>query len=433
MALVEAGLEALQAHSNAAFERTCTCVGDHVWHYKGFGHSNVVAIEAESSLILVDALDSPDELRVVLDDLERRTGKSVKTLIYTHGHPDHRGGAGALRGVAEEIIAFAPCKTLLPHYDRIARVLMKRGRYQHGYGLTAEEAVCQGIGPREGKELGMSGYDMLGETTVYLPDDMMPLGKVGARGVERTIDGVRLQLIAAPGETDDALMVYLPGERILACGDLYYSCWPNLYAIRGTQYRDVSQWIESLGIVIGIQPVALLPGHMAAVIGEYLVLDRVCMLRDAMRWVFDQTLRCIDEGLTLDQTVEAVVLPEPFASDPDLREFYGTVEWSVKSIYTGYVGWFDGDPSKLVPVGCEVLKGELFNLIGEERLANRIDELMGEGSYQLALELMELVPHVDSEKWGRCLRGRADQVVSANARHYLISAARFDACEEGDE
>ena len=98
MALVEAGLEALQAHSNTAFERTCTCVGNRVWHYKGFGHSNVVAIEAENSLILVDALDSPDELRVVLDDLECRTGKSVKTLIYTHGHPDHRG-AGALRGI----------------------------------------------------------------------------------------------------------------------------------------------------------------------------------------------------------------------------------------------------------------------------------------------------------------------------------------------
>lgn len=432
MTSVGTGLDALRAHSNTAFERTCTCAGGRVWHYKGFGHSNVVAIEADRSIILVDALDSPDELRVVLEDLEGRTGKPVKTLIYTHGHPDHRGGAGALRGAVEEVISFAPCKDPLPHYDRISRILMRRGCYQHGYGLTDEEAICQGIGPREGKELGLSGYDMLDETTIYLPADLVQLNASGAFGVERTIDGVRLQLIAAPGETDDALMVYLPEERILACGDVYYSCWPNLYAIRGTQYRDVSQWIDSLGIVIDIRPIALLPGHMAAVIGEDLVLDRVRVLRDAMRWVFDQTLRCIDEGLTLDQTVDAVVLPEPFASDPDLHEFYGTVEWSVKSIYIGYVGWFDGNPSQLVPVDGKVLKKELLKLIGEERLSKRIDELMKEESYQLALELMEIDPHANREKKKQCLRGRADQVASANARHYLISAARFGLYEEGN-
>ena len=29
------------------------------------------------------------------------------------------------------------------------------------------------------------------------------------------------------------------------------------------------------------------------------------------------------------------------------REYYGTVEWSVRSICTGYLGWFDGNPTKL--------------------------------------------------------------------------------------
>lgn len=47
---------------------------------------------------------------------------------------------------------------------------------------------------------------------------------------------------------------------------------------------------------------------------------------------------------------EAVRLPEELAVREYLGEYYGTVEWSVKSIYQGYVGWFDGDPVKLMPV-----------------------------------------------------------------------------------
>ena len=57
--------------------------------------------------------------------------------------------------------------------------------------------------------------------------------------LELTIDGVELVLAAAPGETDDQLFVWLPQWQILCCGDNYYASWPNLYAIRGGQYRDV--------------------------------------------------------------------------------------------------------------------------------------------------------------------------------------------------
>lgn len=40
--------------------------------------------------------------------IRNHTEKKVKTILYTHGHPDHRGGAGAFSESVSEIIAFEP-------------------------------------------------------------------------------------------------------------------------------------------------------------------------------------------------------------------------------------------------------------------------------------------------------------------------------------
>ena len=41
-------------------------------------------------------------------------------------------------------------------------------------------------------------------------------------------------------------------------------------------------------------------------------------------------------------------------------EFYGTVEWSVRSIFTGYLGWFDGDAARLSPASPRKRNSDTF-------------------------------------------------------------------------
>lgn len=411
------GEKKLKDFTEKNYQKTLTKVNDHIYHFLGYGISNAVAVLGETSVILIDALDSTGYGEELKADLARLTDKPVKTIIYTHGHPDHRGGAGVFRDTVEEVIAFAPKKPVLKYYDRLKDVLNQRGAYQFGYGLTDEETISQGIGIREGWAVGKGSLDFIAPTTMYHEDE-----------VERVIDGVKLKMVSAAGETDDQIFVWLEEDQVICTGDNYYGCWPNLYAIRGTQYRDIAAWADTLGVILSYDAKALLPGHTRPIMGREQIQDQIGTFRDAIEYVLLETLDCMNKGMTISETTEQVKLPEKYLDKEYLGEFYGTVEWSVKSIYCGYVGWFDGNAAGLMPVSDRKYQAVIRELIGDEKLKETIKSYMNEGQFQIALQLLELADGKESSEYRElkkeALLKRAEQMTSANARHYFIASAK---------
>ena len=407
------GEEKLRKFTEEQYKKQVTKVKHRIYHFLGWGHSNATAIIGETSVILVDMLDSDERAKRLRAELATITDKPVRTIIYTHSHPDHRGGAGAFRDTVEEIIAFKARTEPLDGYGRIAAALNQRGEFQFGYELTDEENISQGIGPREGKAVGDGVYDFMPPTTVYDVDT-----------TTRTIDGVTMEL------TDDQLFVWLEEDKVMISGDNYYGCWPNLYAIRGTQYRDIAQWIKTLEKILSYPAEALLPGHTAPLIGRDQILEVVGNFKNAIASVFDQTLDCLGRGLTLAETVESVRLPEELRDKEYLGEYYGTVEWSVKGIYNGYVGWFDGDAAHLMPCPRREFSAAVLELAGgPDKLLAKALSCLEKGESQLALELLELLGGEAQsgkikEVKRRALLARAAQMTSANARHYYICSAK---------
>lgn len=211
-------------------------------------------------------------------------------------------------------------------------------------------------------------------------------------------------------------------DQVLCTGDNYYAVFPALYAIRGTQYRDLATWIDSLNLILSFDVNVLLPGHTRPLLSKELIQNQVGQFKEAIEYILFNTLNCINKGLTLDETVQTVSLPENLKNSPYLQEYYGTVEWAVKSVYTGYVGWFDGDPVHLLPVSGQEYNNVLLDLIGEEKLLEKIKDCMSHSQYQIALQLLVLIDNKELKK--ECLLQRAKQVKSANARHYLIACSK---------
>lgn len=417
------GAALLKQYAEQAFPYQWHRINERIQCVVGLGHSNSIIIEGDTSIILVDTLDSDVRAAKMKAMIAEQTDKPVRTIIYTHGHQDHRGGAGAFRDTAQEIIAFAPKRSLMQHYDRINGVLGRRTARQFGFTLTDEETITQGLGIREGHTVGEGGYDFLPPTTVYTEDT-----------VERVIDGVSIVLSAAPGETDDQLLVWLPEDKVLCCGDTYYGCWPNLYAIRGSQYRDIAVWVESLGKLMTYPAEALLPGHTQPIIGQAAVQEVLGTYRGAIESILLQTLDCIEQGLSEWETVAKVKLPPEYQDKPYLGEFYGTVQWSVRAVYNGYLGWFDGNPTNLERLPANVYNSKLLALIGDDaKVLAEIEAALAQDDPQLALELSDLLltaghSTAQASAYKReALLKMAERVTSANGRHYYIASANDQA------
>lgn len=401
----------LKKFCEKTFQKELVKINERIYFFYSYGHSNAIAIIGQTSVILIDTLDSDVYAKDLLKDLKTITTKPVETIIYTHGHPDHRGGAGAFKDTVKEIIAFQAQKPVLKYYEKINDFLSQRGQAQHGYGLTNDEAICQGIGIREGKETGHGQYNFLAPTTIY-----------NENIVTRNIDGIKLKLVRAPGETDDQIFIWLEDDQVICTGDNYYGVFPALYAIRGTQYRDIASWIDTLENILSYPAIALLPGHTKAIIGSKQIREQVGNFKDAIQSILMQTLDCMNQQMTIDETVQNVCLPEKYANLPYLGEYYGMVEWAVKSIYNGYVGWFDGNPVNLLPTSQAEYNQTLLDLIGYDHLLDKIKKCMQQQQYQLALQLLELIDEKELKR--ECLLQRAKQVTSANARHYYIACAK---------
>lgn len=383
---------------------------DRIYFFVGYGNTNATAILAHSSIILIDALDCDQYAQELKEELARISPYPVKTIIYTNQKYSHTGGAGVFADTVKEVIGFDAQKSPLKYSEMLTDVLHMRKIFARGYGLSNEDAISQGIGPREG--LVQEGADIvpLKVTTLYTGDS-----------VERNIDGISLKLIRTPGETSDAISVLLRDENILAVGDNYYGVFPHLYSVLGSSYLDVGHWADVLDRILDLDPEIVLPAHTEPVIGKIAVQEQLGLFRDVLEYVLIETLECMNEGLGLNETAEKVKLPDRFKT-AYLGEYYSLVQWAVKTIYTGYMGWFDGSPAHLIPASDQEYRQTMIDLIGVERLKSKIKDCLFDGNYQMALQLNWFLQ--DDQLQKIALKGRAVQVANANARHYYLACAK---------
>lgn len=324
---------------SAQFEKHLHKLSENVFSAVGYVASNVHFLVGDSGVIVIDTTETTQAAENILADFRQISPLPVTTIIYTHSHRDHISGASVFAGGrAVEIIAadnFA--SDLLP--DASARpapnaALMARTKRQFGIGLSSDERVSLGVGPGERPMKGMGAG--------FLPPTVQI---AGATTLHR--EGFALELVKAPGETPDHLVVWLADQRILFSGDNLYHAFPNLYAIRGTSYRDFDAWADTMDQLMAFQPEVLAPGHTLPVIGAAQVTEALTGYRDAIRHVIAETVSGMNAGLDPVTIAAGLTLPAHLADKPYLKEFYGHIGYAARAYFAGTLGWFDGNPTSL--------------------------------------------------------------------------------------
>jgi alkyl sulfatase BDS1-like metallo-beta-lactamase superfamily hydrolase len=409
----------LKAHS-AEFKREVIKVIDGVYVAVGYALANSILLVGDDGVIVIDTTESEEAATEVKAAFDKITNKPVKAIVYTHFHADHCFGTTVFAGDTKPDIYSH--ESTLKWLDRIASVVREttylRASRQFGTYLPKEDLINCGIGPSvaftEDTSIGLirPNKTFSGEQTVI------------------EVAGLKLHLVHAPGETDDQIFIWIPDKKLLLPADNYYKSFPNLYAIRGTAYRDVMKWVDSLDRMRALRPEILVPSHTRPIRGADTIYRVLTDYRDAIQFVHDQTIRGINDGLTPQQIVERVRLPAHLVDQPYLREYYGTVEWSVRAIYTGYLGWFGGNATDLFPLRS-TQRAEKFVALagGKEAFRKRVEEAAANGDHQWVLELTDQLLVLDAndkrarQLKARSLRALGEKQVASTARNYYLTQA----------
>jgi uncharacterized sulfatase len=402
------------------FEQQVVQTADNVFTAVGFHGANTSMIVGHDGVIIVDTLMGPASAANAFKALREYSDKPVKAIIYTHSHPDHTGGASVFAGNDNpEIYAMAHFGSAHGVDVAINPIMVPRGIRQFGRKLTGREVTNRGLAPA-----GTIDHD---RGKGHLP----PTFKIDGDSYRINVAGIDIEMHAGPGETDDALFVWLPREKVLFAGDNFYHTFPNLYAIRGTAYRDVLKWSNSVAKMASLQPEYLVPGHTLPIKSKEASVGALQDYSDAIRSVYDQTVKGINQGKGPDLIAHKVELPAHLRNKPYLVEFYGTVSHAVRAIYAGLLGWFDGNPTTLNRLAPKVEAQKMAELAGgTSYLTEKMQTALTQKEFQWALELADHLKWLDDADKQlarktriKALRGLASREYNAPNRNYYLSYA----------
>lgn len=416
---------------NKMFERQIIRVADQVYTAIGYTVSANTMIIGDDGIVIVDPGQLPAASQLLRQEFEKITDKPVRAIIYTHGHNDHTNGAVAFYDEGQDIQIWARdnFKSETRRQSQAGLSAGARPSNTQGFDLREEQKISVGIAippPRPPK----GGVNAAGVRTepAQRSGTIPPTHTFKEERVSLTIAGIRLDLVAAPGETDDQLYVWLPEQRVIFAGDNFYQSWPNVYPLRGTARRSTRDWIKSLSSMLAEDPLVLVGGHTSPITENTTTV--LTNYRDALKWVHDRTLEGARKFLSPDELVEYAALPDHLAELDYLQDYYGSLEGTVRDIYAQDLGWFDGNPLNLHRENPTRQAQRVADLVGG------IDELMNKaqaqmksgdelGAAQLAWHVTKLQPeNADAfQLLGEALAVIAERTFNAPARNYTFSSS----------
>jgi alkyl sulfatase BDS1-like metallo-beta-lactamase superfamily hydrolase len=314
--------------------------GGRIFQATGFGNTFMVTTKAGNVIIDTSLPMNAARHKALLRAV---SAGPVKDIILTHSHGDHTGGVPAWKEAGTHVIGQANEVEFRNYQARLEGFFVARNSAQYNASPGALGAGGRGPHASPGDYAAPPLADVL-----FDKEYRFKLGDL-------TFD-----CLAMPGETPDMLNVWIPELKALFIGDNYYASFPNMYTLRGTPARPALNYVESINKVLALKPEIVLPSHGVPIVGAANVQRVLTQYRDAILYVHDATVRGMNDGKSAFTLMKEIKLPPEL----EVGEGYGAISWSVRGIYEGYAGWFDGDPATMYPTAPSEAYAEIVRIAG---------------------------------------------------------------------
>lgn len=376
-------------------------VTDGVWTLAGYYFVYPTIIEGDTGLIIFDTGDDVIEGQGVLDLVKQFSDKPVSAIIYSHAHYVWGAKPMVAAGKDVKVIGHHELNTnilesggLGSAIPELGPALMARAIEQFSILLPAEGPDAKSPTPMTNHEKGF-----------------VPVNTPVTNGQKLTVDGVEMVFYTDyDADTNDTLMVHLP-EKKLVLNNHFWPMFPNIYTLRGSEYRDPTIWIDALRLIRDMEPEYLVNTHALPITGKEKVQEALGKYTDAISYLYDQTIRGILHGKTPDELRYWVQLPEELAAFPNNQLTYGELSYYPPYIYNYAIGWF----------GREV---ETLNRVAPQQQAEKI--VQGFGGVEAVKKAVAQSIEKDEFAWAAELGGYLVKVAPQDqeAKQLLADALR---------
>ncbi|MGI9294180.1 MAG: alkyl sulfatase dimerization domain-containing protein, partial [Pseudomonadales bacterium] len=365
-------------------EATLVKVRAGVWSIVGLSLSNYSFVETDNGLIAFDSGNNIGMGKQALEMIRTATDKPIIAIIYSHHH--YTGGTQAYKkwGGADEFTVFAHPRldvNMLSRSSALNAARVRRGAIQFGFYLPHEGADAV-YGIKE-PTYNDPALNVMGH---------VPVNRPVKDGEEVEFDGVRMVFHHIIADTDDSLLVHFPDHDMVMHNTMVIPFLYSLYTLRGEYYRNPETMIPYIDLLRNIRPEYIVGAHGNPITDREEGYAIATAHRDAYAFIYNQSIRAINKGMTPDEMAASIHLPKHLKEHPWLFPAYVDNEYNVRAQYRGIMGWWAEDTANLHPPSTEELGKVFIEGFGDsKKLVKAAQKAFKEKKYNLTAKLLSYV------------------------------------------
>jgi alkyl sulfatase BDS1-like metallo-beta-lactamase superfamily hydrolase len=370
---------------------------DKIYQVRGYDLANISFIKSDTGWIVFDPLTAKETAAAALKFINAQLGeRPVVAVVYSHSHADHFGG---VRGVVDEMdVRSGKVKIIAPvgFMDHAVSENVYAGnamnrRMFYQYGVLLPKSPFGHVDQALSKAVAAGNLGLIAPTIV-IEDDIQEL----------TVDGVKMIFQNTPGTEAPAEMnTYFPDMKAFWAAENIVATVHNIYTLRGALVRDALEWSKQINnalYLFGQEAEVMFASHHWPRWGNERIQEVMRAQRDAYANLNNGVLHLANQGVTINQVHNVYKVPESLQRQWSVRSYHGSVEHNSRAVVNRYLGYWDGNPTTLIPLSPEDSAPLYVQMMGgAEKIIAKGKELYDLGKYRHAQEILNKLVYAEPQ------------------------------------
>jgi alkyl sulfatase BDS1-like metallo-beta-lactamase superfamily hydrolase len=203
-----------------------------------------------------------------------------------------------------------------------------------------------------------------------------------------------------PGTEAPAEMnTYFPDLKAFWAAENIVATIHNIYTLRGALVRDALEWSKQINVALykfGQEAEVMFASHSWPRWGNERVQEVMRAQRDAYANLNNGVLHLANQGVTINQVHNMYVVPESLQKQWAVRSYHGSVEHNSRAVVNRYLGYWDGNPTTLIPLSPEDSAPLYVEMMGgAAKITAKGKELYDQGKYRHAQEILNKLVYAE--------------------------------------